>query len=36
MVVPCYYINTYNEWADRGEGTGRPTVHLKFDMDPYD
>ena len=33
MIVPCYYINTYNEWADRGEGTGRPTVHLKFDMD---
>ena len=32
MVVPCYYINTYNEWADRGEGTGRPIVHTKFDM----
>ena len=32
MVVACYYINTYNEWADRGEGTGRPIVHTKFDM----
>tara|TARA_R100001129_G_scaffold79500_2_gene54012 strand:- start:28 stop:858 length:831 start_codon:yes stop_codon:yes gene_type:complete len=32
IVVPCFYINTYNEWADRGEGTGRPIVHTKFDM----
>ena len=32
IVVPCFYINTYNEWADRGEGTGRPIVHSKFDM----
>tara|TARA_B100002019_G_C21216494_1_gene572327 strand:- start:247 stop:1113 length:867 start_codon:yes stop_codon:yes gene_type:complete len=31
-VVPCFYINTYNEWEDRGKGIGRPTIHLKYDM----
>ena len=31
-VVPCFYINTYNEWEDRGKGVGRPTIHLKYDM----
>ena len=23
-VVPCYYKNSYNEWADRGDSPGRP------------
>ena len=24
LVVPCLYINTYNEWKDRGDSPGRP------------
>tara|TARA_R100001230_G_C5669045_1_gene173907 strand:+ start:541 stop:1377 length:837 start_codon:yes stop_codon:yes gene_type:complete len=24
LAVPCYYINTYNEWEERGQGQGRP------------
>jgi hypothetical protein len=24
IVVPCLYINTFNEWKDKGEGLGRP------------
>ena len=24
IVVPCLYINTFNEWKDRGESPGRP------------
>ena len=28
IVVPCGYVNTYNEWADRGDSPGRPiAVH---------
>ena len=23
-VVPCLFINTFNEWADRGDSPGRP------------
>ena len=23
LVVPCLYINTYNEWKDRGDSPGR-------------
>jgi len=26
LAVPCHYNNTFNEWADRGEGTGRPVA----------
>ena len=29
LAVPCHYINTYNEWAPKGQGVGRPTIHLK-------
>jgi len=29
IVVPCLYINTFNEWRDRGESVGRPVnIHL--------
>jgi len=29
IVVPCLYINTFNEWKDRGESKGRPiAIHL--------
>ena len=29
IVVPCLYINTFNEWKDRGESKGRPVgIHL--------
>ena len=29
IVVPCLYINTFNEWKDRGESKGRPIgIHL--------
>tara|TARA_R110002020_G_scaffold5988_3_gene24882 strand:- start:3468 stop:4265 length:798 start_codon:yes stop_codon:yes gene_type:complete len=24
LVVPCLYVNTFNEWADRGDSPGRP------------
>ena len=24
LAVPCLYVNTYNEWADRGASPGRP------------
>ena len=24
LVVPCLYINTFNEWKDRGDSPGRP------------
>jgi len=24
LVVPCLYMNTFNEWADRGDSPGRP------------
>ena len=28
-VVPCLFINTFNEWADRGDSPGRPIkIHL--------
>lgn len=28
LVVPCGYVNTFNEWADRGDSPGRPiAVH---------
>lgn len=29
LVVPCFFINTYNEWKDMGEKVGRPAkIHL--------
>jgi len=29
LVVPCFFINTYNEWKDMGEKIGRPAkIHL--------
>ena len=29
IAVPCLYINTFNEWKDRGESKGRPiSIHL--------
>ena len=24
VVVPCLYINTFNEWKDKGDSPGRP------------
>ena len=24
LVVPCLYVNTFNEWKDRGDSPGRP------------
>ena len=33
IVVPCGYINTFNEWADRGDSPGRPiAVHTDQDI----
>jgi len=26
LVVPCLYVNTFNEWADRGDSAGRPVA----------
>ena len=26
IVVPCLYINTFNEWKDRGDSPGRPVA----------
>ena len=26
IVAPCLYINTFNEWKDKGEGLGRPVA----------
>jgi len=31
LVAPCLYINTFNEWKDKGESTGRP---VKIHLDP--
>ena len=31
IVVPCLYINTFNEWKDRGDSPGRP---VKIHTDP--
>ena len=31
LVVPCLYINTFNEWKDRGDSPGRP---VKIHTDP--
>ncbi len=31
IVVPCLYINTFNEWKDKGDSPGRP---IKIHMDP--
>jgi hypothetical protein len=31
LVTPCLYINTFNEWQDMGESTGRP---VKIHTDP--
>ena len=29
IVVPCLYINTFNEWKDRGDSPGRPVgIHM--------
>tara|TARA_R100001015_G_C4635356_1_gene204888 strand:- start:5924 stop:6766 length:843 start_codon:yes stop_codon:yes gene_type:complete len=29
LVVPCLYVNTFNEWADRGDSPGRPiNIHI--------
>ena len=33
FVVPCGYVNTFNEWADRGDSPGRPiAVHTDQDI----
>ena len=26
IVVPCLYINTFNEWKDKGDSPGRPVA----------
>ena len=31
LVVPCLYVNTFNEWADRGASPGRP---IQISRDP--
>ena len=31
IVTPCLYINTFNEWKDRGDSPGRP---VKIHTDP--
>ena len=31
IVVPCLYINTFNEWKDRADSPGRP---VKIHTDP--
>jgi hypothetical protein len=31
IVIPCLYINTFNEWKDRGDSPGRP---VKIHTDP--
>ena len=31
IVVPCLYINTFNEWKDKGDSPGRP---IKIHTDP--
>ena len=31
IVAPCLYINTFNEWKDRGDSPGRP---IKIHTDP--
>ena len=31
LVVPCLYVNTFNEWKDRGDSPGRP---VKIHSDP--
>jgi len=31
VVVPCLYINTFNEWKDKGDSPGRP---IKIHTDP--
>ena len=31
IVVPCLYINTFNEWKDKGDSPGRP---VKIHTDP--
>ena len=30
LVVPCLYVNTFNEWKDRGDSPGRPVTWTKL------
>ena len=33
LVVPCLYVNTFNEWKDRGDSPGRPiAIHRNYDI----
>ena len=33
LVVPCLYVNTFNEWKDRGDSPGRPiAIHTNPDI----
>jgi hypothetical protein len=33
LAVPCLYVNTFNEWADRGDSPGRPiNIHTDSDI----
>jgi hypothetical protein len=33
LVVPCLYVNTFNEWKDRGDSPGRPiAIHRDYDI----
>jgi len=33
IVVPCLYVNTFNEWKDRGDSPGRPiAIHRDYDI----
>ena len=32
LAVPCYFVNTFNEWSERGTGSSRPIVHTNRDI----
>jgi len=33
LVVPCLYVNTFNEWKDRGDSPGRPiAIHRDYEI----
>ena len=32
LAVPCYFVNTFNEWSERGKGSSRPIVHTNREI----